>query len=231
MPLAQLATMHSAVHEDLAASAQALLGVCGEEHRVAESAEPKFPIIPETHFPPFSRPTIQHELTALGCSTKVVELLEDVFVRSAEQVHRLCQEAYLSSTMKLRPLFTPEDAEAGVALSWIRNLLLAFERNYRGEVRRLQQSMVDEVRAAQLRHSASPPPPPPPASDAATITLAGHFNPAITALLQSAYDARATGALPNKGERRELARATGLSEKQVVTWVSERPRLWKIESS
>lgn len=117
------------------------------------------------------------------------------------------------------------------AEEWSAALERAINIQYKAGAARLRDIVIGEIRAAQLRHSTSPPPPPPPASDAATTTLSGHFTPAITALLQSAYDAHATGALPNKGERRELARATGLSEKQVVTWVSERPRLWKIELS
>mgnify|MGYP002717643285 CR=1 FL=1 len=171
----------------------------------------KQPYLPLVIEPPRS---ICAALKQAGCSDKAAEGLDCLFSRHAADL----RGAYLrqfAATME-------ELAYDDIGDSWYEAVRRAFLSQYASALQRLQGIFREEVHAAQLRHSSSPPPPQPPATDAATTTLSGHFTPAITALLQSAYDANATGALPNKGERRELARATGLSEKQVVTWVSGR---------
>ncbi|POY73743.1 hypothetical protein BMF94_3281 [Rhodotorula taiwanensis] len=80
---------------------------------------------------------------------------------------------------------------------------------------RCRQVVVDEVRAAQLRHASSSSPAPSSSSFDPNDTR--HFAPHILSFLQSAFDSHPTRRL-NKTERKELARAAGLSEKQVSTW-------------
>lgn len=172
-------------------------------------------------------PDLLSILRELGCSQEASTSLNGLYHLECARLREACETTYAEVEQRLEDICL-SDTEAE---EWSAALERAINIQYKAGAARLRDIVIGEIRAAQLRHSTSPPPPPPPASDAATTTLSGHFTPAITALLQSAYDAHATGALPNKGERRELARATGLSEKQVVTWVSERPRLWKIELS
>lgn len=155
-------------------------------------------------------------------SDRVQAMLGPILRRAVDEIAQKQESAYYSMLHELRSTC---HGQASTWRMYEDSIHSAIHRQYSGSIQQLQQRLLDEIHAAQLRHSTSSPPLSAPASDAATTTLAGHFTPAITALLQSAYDARATGALPNKGERRELARATGLSEKQVVTWVSERPSL------
>ncbi|GAA5952544.1 hypothetical protein JCM8115_003631 [Rhodotorula mucilaginosa] len=159
--------------------------------------------------------SISKQLLESGCTTRSVEQLDRLFSITCTALLDACSKHYEATVSRLWAL-SPEDNNR--RKEWDSSVRTAFERKYETGVEAYCQVILQQVRAARLRHSTSPSPPPAPTTDAATTTLSGHFTPAITALLQSAYDAHATGALPNKGERRELARATGLTEKQVVTW-------------
>ncbi|BGP54884.1 hypothetical protein JCM8202v2_002471 [Rhodotorula sphaerocarpa] len=102
-------------------------------------------------------------------------------------------------------------------VAWSCVLTQAYERNFSKAVDNLQAVVIAEIRAAQLRHSfPSPSSTSSTPSDDATINPSGQFRPDIVALLQAAYDAH-PGPL-SKADRRELARATGLTDKQITCW-------------
>lgn len=151
-----------------------------------------------------------------GCTSATARSLSNLFARSEARIRAACvYHYYRVAAAALAPNINKETSENP---GWLRAIQTAFKRRYIDEEQKLRRAILDQVHAAQLRHSS--PSPPPTEAAAATTTLAGHFTPAITALLQSAFDARKATAGPlNKGEKRELARATGLTEKQVMTWV------------
>uniref|UniRef100_A0A0K3CBF6 FGENESH: predicted gene_5.490 protein n=1 Tax=Rhodotorula toruloides TaxID=5286 RepID=A0A0K3CBF6_RHOTO len=76
-----------------------------------------------------------------------------------------------------------------------------------------RQRLFEEVRAAQLRHSLSPPAPPSPESPATGRPK--QFTAEVLAILEAAFEASDS---VSRGERRELANVTGLTERQVLTW-------------
>lgn len=213
-----MSVVQYAALSSLATDLLEVIGGCGPGAMASgEGAADEF-AIPGLSFP--DGPNFVGAFVAQGCSAKCAEQLDGLLQITCFKLQTVCRAHFLETATRTAKTFA-EDADERTR--WMSALQETFCKRYLLEVESFAANVLDEIRAAQLRHSTSPPPPPPPpASDAATTTLAGHFTPAITALLQSAYDARATGALPNKGERRELARATGLSEKQVVTWVSAR---------
>lgn len=205
--------MESDPHNSIVAAACVLLKniACEEVTPIAHTFSPPRPLRISV------RSSISKQLLESGCTTRSVEQLDRLFSITCTALLDACSKHYEATVSRLWAL-SPEDNNR--RKEWDSSVRTAFERKYETGVEAYCQVILQQVRAARLRHSTSPSPPPAPTTDAATTTLSGHFTPAITALLQSAYDAHATGALPNKGERRELARATGLTEKQVVTWVS-----------
>ncbi|GAA5986861.1 hypothetical protein JCM10908_000927 [Rhodotorula pacifica] len=167
-----------------------------------------------------SAPSILAQLVTLGCSETAAASLSELVAAAVGDIERAIRSSWKTCISAIgQAADQPADQKA-----WADTLHKVHYDQFRAQVALIEQKVVDEVRAAQLRHStASPAPPPPTATTAPSepITLlSGHFNPSITSLLQSAYEAHQSDLPPNKGERRELARATGLTEKQVVTWFS-----------
>ncbi|BGP07359.1 hypothetical protein JCM10049v2_003190 [Rhodotorula toruloides] len=74
-------------------------------------------------------------------------------------------------------------------------------------------SILHEIRAAQLRHSLSPSAPPSPESP--PTGRPKQFTAEVLAILEAAFEASDS---VSRGERRELANVTGLTERQVLTW-------------
>ncbi|GJN89538.1 hypothetical protein Rhopal_002525-T1 [Rhodotorula paludigena] len=87
----------------------------------------------------------------------------------------------------------------------------AFERCFDEALARLEGRLLDEVRAAQSRHATQAAAPP---SDEP-----GQFTPDVLRVLHAAFDASDS---VSRAERRELAGATGLTERQILTWKSEK---------
>ncbi|GAA5994503.1 homeobox domain-containing protein [Rhodotorula paludigena] len=99
-------------------------------------------------------------------------------------------------------------AEEAKYESWLSSCTAALDRRYEDGVAALTTRLLDEVRAAQSRHAAQ-------AAAAPPSDEPGQFTPDVLRVLHAAFDASDS---VSRAERRELAGATGLTERQILTW-------------
>lgn len=158
--------------------------------------------------------SINSALRSYGCSRGAAKSLERIFNAKCAQLRATCGQHMVEAWSESAATIPAGDAV--MAARWKTAITTAMVRQYERSVQALQECLEREVRAAQLRHSSSSSPAPSASSFDPHDTR--HFAPHILSFLQSAFDSHPTRRL-NKTERKELARAAGLSEKQVSTWV------------
>ncbi|GAA5829822.1 hypothetical protein JCM11251_007895 [Rhodosporidiobolus azoricus] len=200
-------------YEAIAQAANNLL----QELRFAAPPRPTllaFPTVPpllRLEAPPEARGLFEAE----GCSDAATCALEHLYNDACRRIADEAQKCYASTVVQLQSV-SDLDAERGQA--WETGMRRACQRSFEEKAKECLHRMADEVRLARSRHSTSslPPtssslPPPPPSEP-------GSFSPSNLALLNAAFSVRDS---VSRAERRELARATGLNERQVLTWVRE----------
>ncbi|GEM08245.1 transcription factor [Rhodotorula toruloides] len=134
--------------------------------------------------PPFRSTEVWH----MGCSQSAQAALRRIYLNAVEGLANKLSVAFERATSELS------------------------SRIYHEKANSLQEAILSEVRAAQLRHSLSPPPPAPESSPTGRPK---QFTAEVLAILEAAFEASES---VSRGERRELANVTGLTERQVLTW-------------
>jgi len=164
--------------------------------------------------PTFATPgrELQRDLTALGCSDNVARALEVVYLEGCQQVAARCAESFFACVDSVQRTFAPGDGRPWVL--YRDTLVSTHERRYSEATRRMRGRLLDEVRSAQARHAASP--------AAHEPQEPGQFTPDVLSILHAAFNA---ADHVSKAERRTLAAATALSERQILTWVRTSPSL------
>lgn len=204
--------MAAAAHSLLITSAEALL--C---HPALQRLPPRPPL---RDFAPVRPPRFSPPLQGFGsilqqleCSSEAAGALEAAYVTSCHQLAVRCETSYASSLAALRATF--EADEGAHCAEWQQGLALAMERQYQQTADDMRNRLLDEVRSAQARHAASP-------IAAYEPQEPGQFTPDVLAILHAAFSA---ADHVSKAERRTLAAATALSERQILTWVRPSPSL------
>lgn len=142
-----------------------------------------------------------------------------IYTACCEGLARRYLDTYATSSTNLNAAFV--EGEHDQHVRWQEVLCSSLSRSFEEATRRAAQRILDEVRAAQLRHSLSPPAPPSPESSPPT-GRPKQFTAEVLAILEAAFEASDS---VSRGERRELANVTGLTERQVLTWVRTAPTL------
>lgn len=159
-------------------------------------------------------PTIRAEdLERMGCGRDATTKLLSVLDRCRATLANTHQRIFVEEAVKLGALFS--SAEEEQYLRMVDAFRVAVVRSFSTGVEAASRILLDEVRAAQLRHSTSPP----PAQTAPESPANGRpkqFTAEVLAILEAAFEASDS---VSRGERRELANVTGLTERQVLTWV------------
>lgn len=145
-------------------------------------------------------------LEGLGCSPSAAHALDAAYRAGCHELALRCSASYSRGLAGLQgALSAGEDAKGA---QWQRSFLQAVGRQYRHTADAMRDGLFDEVRSAQARHAASPP--------AHEPQEPGQFTPDVLAILHAAFNA---ADHVSKAERRTLAAATALSERQILTWV------------
>lgn len=156
------------------------------------------------------------ELVQLGCSHGASQLLDAAYKDSCGRLADSCNELMTARLADLwRTFRVGEEPQYG---QWQSTLFVATERRYAEAVGTLRDRLLDEVRSAQDRHAHSPS----QQQQLQSEQESGAFTPEVLVILHAAFQA---AEHVTKAERRHLAGATGLSERQILTWVRPLPLL------
>ncbi|BGP24033.1 hypothetical protein JCM10295v2_002934 [Rhodotorula toruloides] len=157
--------------------------------------------------PPFRSTEVWH----MGCSQSAQAALRRIYLNAVEGLANKLSVAFERATSELSR-YVRERGHHGAGRPFEHALREALSRIYHEKANSLQEAILSEVRAAQLRHSLSPPPPAPESSPTGRPK---QFTAEVLAILEAAFEASES---VSRGERRELANVTGLTERQVLTW-------------
>ncbi|GAA5933676.1 hypothetical protein JCM3775_003769 [Rhodotorula graminis] len=197
--------MAAAAHAQLGASADAFLSLPAFETFVASPRPPASPVVPLSWSPP---PIIGlcPDLEQLECSYDSSKALGLIYRDACAALAERFEATLRARSDELRATFAPGDESK--YLSWQQHLGGAFSRRYAEAADDMRRCILDEVRSAQARHAASP-------TAAHDPQEPGQFTPDVLAILHAAFNA---ADHVSKAERRTLAAATALSERQILTW-------------
>jgi hypothetical protein len=185
---------------------------------IAESADTLLARLPIVHSarhpdPPASlvtplaleRVDIRPDLTGLGCTATSIDVLANMFDRAADSIGQTNSRALVATVCRLGSTFEGDRAGLEGYEAALRQRLM---RDNSDAVRRLRSTVLAKVQAAQAAVEA--------ASAGVDAEAKGTFTEEVVSLLERAYEGQSK---VSRAERRALAGATGLNEKQVATWV------------
>ncbi|BGP15409.1 hypothetical protein JCM10213_005091 [Rhodosporidiobolus nylandii] len=159
---------------------------------------------------PDSSGGITESLRGSGCSEASVVALCGLYEAACGRLAEEARDAYRSTVAQLRSTFG--QAEAGELLETAQAVAEACCRRFVNETAKCRSLLLDEVRLARARHSQ-------PSTTAASAPSeqqpSGVFTEEVLSILNAAFS---VSEAVSRGERRELSRVTGLSERQVLTW-------------
>ncbi|GAA5918013.1 hypothetical protein JCM6882_007589 [Rhodosporidiobolus microsporus] len=153
--------------------------------------------------------SVEEALQAEGCSTEAAASLDQLLRSAVAALTAEAQRCFADTALRLRATLTSQEIE--MCIKSEQAVKQWYMRKQADGVLSCRQRLLDEVRLARQRHHSSFRPPPP----AATPSEPGLFTPSILTILNSAFAVRDS---VSRAERRELARATGLNERQVLSW-------------
>ncbi|GAA5906565.1 hypothetical protein JCM6882_004471 [Rhodosporidiobolus microsporus] len=140
------------------------------------------------------------------CSPETAAVLRGAFEKACSRLAGAICEQFSETVVAIHSTFSVGEEE--VERAWIEGVEEAMRRAYEDSVDRCHNRLLDGIRLARQRHSSHPAP-------SAAPSEPGLFTPSILTILNSAF---AVCDSVSRAERRELARATGLNERQVLTW-------------
>lgn len=140
------------------------------------------------------------DFTLLGCTSLTDQHLRKIFVDTCNDLRNACQRAFCQTACLLPESAFADDTEVALRRRYIADFLQSTEK--------LVNVTSRQVIAACLHADAVV---------AASSSVPFTFPPDVNAILLRAFD---HCNIVTKAERRELAQATGLDDRQIATWVS-----------
>lgn len=157
---------------------------------------------------------LETQLMDLGCASQATRNLLSMFQQSAMSLAQEQEASFQRALEAIAP--TPEALnDEDRTESYTSALQTGFTRRYIISITSMRQALLAEVSSARARFLATQ-----SASAASTSAAQGTFTPSNLALLEQAFDLTTH---ISKAEKVELSRVTGLSERQLATWVSPSP--------
>ncbi|GAA6053877.1 hypothetical protein NBRC10513_002786 [Rhodotorula toruloides] len=148
-------------------------------------------------------------LIARGCTPHAAQSLDVLYRHTCARLETAAGAAFSNAVAEMTVASGGDEAYQPFEEAMRASICRVFQRRTSD----FRQRLFEEVRAAQLRHSLSPPAPPSPESPATGRPK--QFTAEVLAILEAAFEASDS---VSRGERRELANVTGLTERQVLTW-------------
>ncbi|GAA5859709.1 hypothetical protein JCM8547_006993 [Rhodosporidiobolus lusitaniae] len=154
---------------------------------------------------------LKEDLLDAGCSSRSTAALLRICEAASDELGRVAQTAFARTVEGLQGAC---GGDRKVEDAWTGAVRQGYERQFSEASRRLEDRFLDEVRLARSRSWHAQPP-----STTPTVPMnqqePGTFTAEVLTILQTAFSVRDA---VTRAERRELARVTGLSERQILTW-------------
>lgn len=141
------------------------------------------------------------DFEGMGCTASVAFQLSSYYRSGCSRLAVICQECFSNTMQSLWALQDCENVSAALRRRAVGDFINSAEL--------LRNEMIQRVRSA-LDHASSS-----VATSSSSVPFT--FPPDVNAILLRAFD---RCNIVTKAERRELAQATGLDDRQIATWVS-----------